>query len=351
MAELIKDLFKVEFISEFGENLAKTINFDNTKFLNEVFSDDWQIMEFKQRMRHISTCLANNLPTDYSQNIDAIIKVLIKMNREEDTFSFPFIFVPDYVQEHGINDFDKSMQSIEIITQYISCEFAIRPFIIQYEEATMKQMQSWAKHLNWSVRRLASEGCRPRLPWAMSLPKYKKDPTPILPILKMLRDDEHENVRNSVANNLNDISKEHPELILELLKEWFIDTPERLKLIKHAARTLLKKGNPKAMELFGFANPESIHISDITIPNSVDIGNNMEFAFTLKNTADTAKKVRIEYAIYFLKSNNEHSKKVFKISEKQYSGLEDRIIQKKTLFPYNHNTKILSRYPLPIHNN
>ena len=133
----------------------------------------------------------------------------------------------DYVEVYGLDDWEASIPALEEFTQQFSAEFAIRPFIVRYPERTMAQMLTWAGHESAEVRRLASEGCRPRLPWGIRLQDLVADPSPILPILERLKNDESESVRRSVANNLNDISKDNADVVLDLLPAWQADPPTR----------------------------------------------------------------------------------------------------------------------------
>ncbi|MCC5940210.1 MAG: DNA alkylation repair protein, partial [Balneolaceae bacterium] len=178
-----------------------------------------------------------------------------------------------------------------------------------------QQMLNWSRHHHSHVRRLASEGCRPRLPWAMALPRFKKDPAPILPILENLKDDPSEFVRRSVANNLNDISKDHPKLVLEIGKRWIGADVNRDKIIKHACRTLLKSGDVRALELFGFLEPSDIEILHFECDSSVNMGKHLKFSFIVKNGGKKRSKVRIEYGIDYMKSNGSTNRKIFQISE------------------------------------
>jgi 3-methyladenine DNA glycosylase AlkC len=175
----------------------------------------------------------------------------------------------------------------------------------------------WAEDKDAKVRRLASEGCRPRLPWAMALPKFKKDPSPILPILEKLKDDASEDVRRSVANNLNDISKDNPDLTLEICEKWSGQSENTDKIVKHACRTLLKAGNKRALAIFGYSDPSSIGVDNLSLDKkNLKIGDDLTFSFDI--TVATKSKVRLEYAVYFVKAKGKISKKVFKISEKDY---------------------------------
>lgn len=146
----------------------------------------------------------------------------------------------NYVEQYGLDDYETSVKAIERITQFTSCEFSVHPFIIRYPNEMMVQILIWSKHENWGVRRLASEGCRPRFPWAMALPHLKKDPALIIPILENLKNDPARFVRLSVAYNLNDIVKDNPETVMELVKRWKGESEEVDWIIKHGCRTLLK---------------------------------------------------------------------------------------------------------------
>jgi len=179
----------------------------------------------------------------------------------------------------------------------------------------MAQMGLWAESKSHHVRRLASEGCRPRLPWAMALPEFKQEPGPVLLVLEKLKNDESEYVRRSVANNLNDISKDNPQLVIEVARNWLGDNRKLDWVVKHACRTLLKQGQPEIMELFGFAKPDHIKIKEFVAQPSVEIGDNLDFSFTLETQHKKLGKLRIEYVIDFVKKNGNLSRKIFKISE------------------------------------
>ncbi|MEM6379812.1 MAG: DNA alkylation repair protein, partial [Bacteroidota bacterium] len=230
--------------------------------------------------------------------------------------NFANLIFPDFVEQYGMDALETSLDALELYTQYGSSEFGIRPFIITYEKETMKRMSSWAESDNVHIRRLASEGCRPRLPWAMALPKYKDDPSPIFPILEKLKADPEDYVYRSVANNLNDISKDHPELVLEVGERWYGQHPNTDWAVKHALRTLLKKGNTRAMRLFGFGDPSKIKVNNLQLSEAIPIGVELHFNFDLEVSAPG--KVRLEYAVDYLKKLGSYSRKVFKISENTY---------------------------------
>jgi 3-methyladenine DNA glycosylase AlkC len=195
-------------------------SFPVEEFINSTMDETWDGLELKARGRQVTLNLAKFLPADYKEALAVIDKAVA--NYTSGAFMFGFSF-PDFVEVYGQDEsnWDLSISALERYTVYWSSEMAVRPFIIRYEERMMAQMIAWSKHENEHVRRLASEGCRPALPWAIALPKYKKDPAPVLPILEQLKADPSQYVRKSVANNLNDISKTHPDLVVKLAKDWY----------------------------------------------------------------------------------------------------------------------------------
>ena len=272
MAEPFKNMYNEQFFDLFTKDLKLVIDdFDAHGFVSQVMDDEWEGRELKQRWIHITSILKKFLPADYKEAIAKILELLdhVKSTRPDfsviDDTKFGLmleygVILNNYVEQYGLDDYETSVKAIEKITQFTSCEFVTHPFIIKYPDEMMKQMLVWSKHGHWGVRRLASEGCRPRLPWAMALPNLKKDPTPIIPILENLKNDPARFVRLSVANNLNDIAKDNPEIVIDLAKKWKGESKEVDWIIKHGCRTLLKQGIPEVMELFGFDSVSYTHL-------------------------------------------------------------------------------------------
>lgn len=311
MAELLKDMYNKKTINEFALSIKSAYpKFQTEDFSNDVFDHEWNDLELKGRMKKVTATLGKYLPKDYEESIH----ILNKIAHEHSGF-FAIIF-PDFVETFGQDEkyLDLSIESLKRYTPYSSSEFAVRPFIINHEERMLKEMLLWSTDQDEHVRRLASEGIRPSLPWAIALPKYKKDPTPILPILENLKNDESLYVRKSVANNLNDISKTHPELVINIAKRWYGQSKHTDWIVKHALRTLLKRANKDALEIFGYHDSSMINVNDFNITkDKISIGDNLEFSFNISSSMDT--KVRLEYSIDFVKKNNKMSNKVFQISE------------------------------------
>ncbi|RDY60641.1 DNA alkylation repair protein [Flagellimonas nanhaiensis] len=352
MAELLKTIYSDSFFERFLKSFEEVLpQFDSAGFMKSVHDAEWESRELKQRMRHITLCLGNYLGDDYKKNVGTILD-LVEILRQDDygIDTLGFIFLPDFIEVYGQDEFEISMNAMETVTQFVSCEFAIRPFTLKNQEAAFAILLKWSKHQNLHVRRLSSEGCRPRLPWAMGLPNLKKDPSAILPILENLKNDESEYVRRSVANNVNDISKDHPAIAIDLVKKWHGTNPNMDWVAKHASRTLLKQGNNEIMQLFGFGDIDHIKCKDFkVITPKIRIGESLEFSFKLQNTNTASSKIRVEYGIYYQKANGTLSRKVFKISEKEYPGKSiSEIIRKQSFKPITTRVYHLGKHEVSI---
>ena len=311
MSELLKNMYNHESLSELAWDIQSVYTpFQIEQFLKSTMDNTWDNLELKGRVRQISINLGKFLPADYSSALNIIDKVVANYA------GFWGIFFPDFVEIYGQDEanWDLSISALEKYTPYSSSEFAVRPFIIKHEERMMAQMLAWSKHKNEHVRRLASEGCRPALPWGQALSKYKTDPSPVLHILEHLKADTSLYVRKSVANNLNDISKTHPDLVAKIAKDWYGKNERTDWIVKHGCRTLLKKGNRDVLSIFGLDNVVSIGVEDFTLnATSIAIGEDITFSFTV--LTKEATKIRLEYGIDYVKSNGKRNRKCFQISE------------------------------------
>lgn len=328
MPEPLKNLYTPAFISTLANAVhAEWQAFNREEFTALVFDAAWQERELKARMRHITQCLHATLPSAYRDALAILFPVASRFS------GFLPMFFPDFVELYGQDDVEASLPALEHFTQYSSSEFAVRPFIVRNPERMMEQMLAWARHNNHHVRRLASEGCRPRLPWAMALPVLKKDPSPIVPVLETLKADSSEYVRRSVANNLNDIAKDNPALVLDIARQWLGDNPDTNWIVRHACRTLLKRGNEEALALFGFTNNIPVEVQELIVqPTCLAIGDTVEFSFALHVRANEPLQVRVEYGVDFVKANGSTSRKIFRISERVCQPNEVVQFQKKHSF-------------------
>ncbi|MEO9473886.1 MAG: DNA alkylation repair protein [Cyclobacteriaceae bacterium] len=325
MAEPLKDRFlQLPFLEAFGASISRVYpDWSQPKFLDHIYTTEWEAMELKERMKQVSLAVGKCLPQDFGQAVE-ILKAA-----SDGKQSFDGLVYAEFVLHHGQDNPDIALDALEVFTQLGSAEFAIRPFIMKYEDLTMKRMRDWSKHKNVHVRRLASEGCRPRLPWAPALPAFKKDPSPILPILENLKDDPELYVRKSVANNLNDLTKDNADLVLDLLERWNKDPSANTKwIIKQALRGLIKSGNERALAILGYreANAE---IKNLSFPKSVTLGDKFKITFDLSNIGKSTTDLMIDYIIYHQKANGKLTPKVFKLSNLKLEPGESKSLTKQ----------------------
>jgi len=316
MAEPLKAMYNEGFLREFAEKVRGAYGaFDSERFVRIVLGEGWEELELKQRMRRISESLRETLPAGYEEAIGVLEAIA------DECRGFAYLFFPDFVERFGLEHWERSIAALEKFTALSSAEFAVRPFIKRDQARMMAQMEAWSRHPNEHVRRLASEGCRPRLPWGEALAALKRDPGPILPILERLKADPSEYVRRSVANNLNDISKDHPELVLGIAKSWSGGGEETDRIVRHACRGLLKAANPEAMELFGIVPLASVEATKWEVePAVAEIGQSVEFRYELRMPEGGEAKLRIELAVSFPRSTGKLYRKLFKLSEKVVPG-------------------------------
>lgn len=329
MAEQLKELFSKDFV-EFVSIKTKEYysSFDEKNFQKKIFNKNWKNLELKERMRFIVLTLNDFIPLPYPKQLEVLKKV--KKDLEyKDSMGLQSMIFQDFVEVFGLDDYENSIKALEAFTIESSSEFAIRQFILKYEDKTMTQMKIWAKDKNEHIRRLASEGCRPRLPWAIALPIFKKDPSKVLEIIELLKNDKSLYVRKSVANNLNDISKDNPTLVIEFVKNNLGKTKELDWICKHASRTLLKRGNKDILKLFDYGCIEHIKVKGFNFDSKVNIGASFNFNFALESEVPLGN-LRVEYAVYYLKSNGTHSKKVFMISQNEIKENKKSFIKKQS---------------------
>ena len=327
----LKDMFNRETVGKLSEAIAAAYpGFRETAFIKRVFNQGWDQRALKERVRHITLTLGALLPEDYQEALAILRTALPRLGQQ----GFEKMVFPDFIEVYGLEDWGRSIPALEFFTQHVSAEFAIRPFIDRYPKETLEQMLLWATHTHPGVRRLASEGCRPRLPWGIRLKALVLDPAPIFPILEILKDDAREEIRRSVANNLNDISKDHPEVILEILNKWEDPGNEnRTRLIKHALRTLLKSGHPGALELLGFSSSPEIIVNNLFLePKTISLGEEVLFSFEIISRGDAEQRLMIDYIVYFMRANGKQNPKVFKLSQKTIQPGERIQITKKHSF-------------------
>ncbi|OKP90228.1 DNA alkylation repair protein [Paenibacillus sp. P32E] len=322
MAEPLKAMYNEEFLRGFGTKVKEVHgSFDLEGFVAAAMRGPWEALELKGRMRRITETLGTFLPRRYEDALEILFAI------DEECVGFPYLFFPDFVEVYGTSDehFELSMTALERFTPRSSAEFAVRPFLLHDPQRMMAQMLQWSKHPNEHVRRLSSEGSRPRLPWGQALPMFKRDPSPVLPVLEQLKADPSLYVRKSVANNLNDIAKDHPEVVIDTVRRWKGVSAHTDWIVRHGCRTLIRKADPEIMALFGYASQENetpLAVSAVLSvePAELHIGDSCELAYALSIREGEAVRIRVEYGIDFVKAGGKTSRKLFLLSDKTVPG-------------------------------
>lgn len=330
---LKESLFNEESVAGFAAAIQGVYPvFDVEAFLAGVFDEAWPGRALMERMRHVTTVLHAGLPADYQKAAALLIEAAPRLPGG----GFIDMVPCDYAAVYGLDDLAASIPLLEEATKLTSAEFAIRPFIEKYPAPMMAQMLAWAGHEHAGVRRLASEGCRPRLPWGIRLQGLVEDPAPILPILEKLKHDPEESVRRSVANNLNDISKDHPGVVLDLLRRWNAAEAGHKEIewiTGHALRTLVKAGDPRALELLGYPADPQITVRQVRVePQRVAIGQAVTLTYELESTGETDQNLMVDYVVYLLRANGQQTAKVFKHKKITLEPGQAVQIQKKQSF-------------------
>ncbi len=284
------------------------------KFRAEVFLqtalEGLEARTLMQRVHQCAVAAEAALPGAYQQKVAVLRKLAPRLGH-----AFVAIFLCDFVATFGRDEFDFSMEALRFFTPFGSAEFAVRPFLVEDQARALQTMRQWALDPDEHVRRLASEGSRPRLPWGLRLAALVRDPAPTLPILEALKTDDSLYVRRSVANHLNDITKDHPDFVLQLLEGWELEKAELRWIAKHACRTLIKRGNPRALKLFGFGKKAEIIAGLHTSPKVLALGDRLTLNAAITSTSTRAQRLVIDYVIHYVKAGGGAFEKVFKWTE------------------------------------
>ncbi len=322
MAEPFKNLFNPTMIAAMGNHLQASNPSFNKKLFIKNASNGLDSLELKARAIQIQTALDPLLPTDFRAACEMILGSLSPKTDEDwladdihtlGISGWAIMPLAEIVAARGLSDFDYAMNVLAQLTKRFTSEFAVRPFFLADENRAVEIACDWARDDNYHVRRLASEGSRPRLPWGLRLQNFVTDPTPLIPLLETLRDDPSEYVRRSVANSLNDIAKDHPDKIAGIATDWLIDaSKERTRLIKHACRSLIKSGHAPTLAALGYGPPK-LKVEPISLDkDEVQMGESIGFSVSFESTAKTSQSLIVDYVVHHQKANGTTTPKTFK---------------------------------------
>jgi len=334
---LFKDVFNPDLVARMGQRIkAVSSEFDENSFYNNIVPKLIPL-SLSERSALICENLYTHLPGAYNKAISILLSTFEQPAETSEMTGFEgFCFMPiaKYVSIYGLEkeDFDISMNALIEITKRFTSEDAIRPFIRKYPQQTFEYLYKWTADENVHIRRLVSEGTRPRLPWSSVLREFIDDPKPVLDLLEELKQDSELYVRRSVANNLNDIAKDHPQLVVRTLKRWKSMNDKGTQwIISHASRTLLKQGLPEALDLLGYPTNVQISVDNLTLnKEECKMGDEIEFSFDLISKATEEQNLMIDFVVHYMKANGKTAPKVFKLSKKKIPA-EGRFSFKKKL--------------------
>lgn len=318
-------------ISQTAKAIARNYKDFDQKKLTKNIGAELLPLELKERVILVAKKLKELLPADQKKAL-LILKGAIKQNDKDSIGLSGFSVWPltEYVSRFGLEEFDLSMEVLKEMTKVFTGEWAVRAFFLSDEKRTLKHFKKWVKDDNVHVRRLVSEGSRPLLPWGQKLPAFVKDPELTWELLEILKHDEEEYVRKSVANHLNDHSKNHPDFIVKKLLSWQKENSEDKNIdwiIRHASRTLIKKGHKEAFRLHGVESGKVKVLSQKILTKKVELGKVLKVEVEFQNLGSKKLKVILDHEVHLLKANKKHNIKCFKGKSVELSSKEIKKVE------------------------
>ena len=359
MADAFKLLIDRTRIREAGFHLQRVWrDFDRRGFEKQALSG-LDALEFKARAMQVADALEAFLPEDFDRAA-GLIETSLGPPGEGDGLGFRtaqdglagWICWPlgEYISRRGIGSPERALIALHALTRRFTAEFAIRPILLRHPDVVFRTLQAWTRDPSAHVRRLVSEGSRPRLPWGLQLKPLIADPSPTLPLLRALQDDGSAYVRRSVANHLNDIAKDHPERVAAWLQEHLPGaSQQRRALLRHASRTLIKQGHAPTLKAWGLGRVFKGEASFRVTPKRLRIGETLQLQVDLRSQARQSQSLAIDYLVHYVKSNGGTSAKVFKGWTLNLAAGEFRRLKKthsfrpvttRTLFPGAHRLQL-----------
>ncbi len=336
-----RDVFNPALVDELADSIHRAWpDFERDDFVNAI-APHLPELSFGDRSSLIADSLRRFLPDDHPDGYKTAVSILIAALPPEPTSDSlsgfdGFIIMPQclFVSRYGLDEFDISINALYEMTKRFTAEGDIRPFLQKYPARTMAFLHKLTQDSSPFARRLASEGTRPRLPLSSRLPAFQKDPTPVIELLEKLKEDPNLMVRRSVANNLNDIAKDNPDVVAKTLERWQkVNTPEMDWLIAHSLRTMLKQGHHGALRLMGYDPDVQVVVSGLKLnSDEIRVGEGLTFSFKVTSGEKRPSSLMIDYAIHYMKANGRQKPKVFKAAKKNIAPGETIVIEKTRSF-------------------
>ncbi|WP_455202258.1 DNA alkylation repair protein [Kaarinaea lacus] len=312
MQPLKDQFFNTAFYRQLSQDLSDIDSNIDARQFYLACTKNLSELELKQRMQRTADVCRLFFPDNYPEALKRLYAYAEMINENK----FCYMFMPDFVARFGAHDFKRSMQALKDFTVYSSSELAIRVFLQNDFDRSLDVVKKWTGNKNVHIRRLASEGTRPRLPWAMRVKALLDNPDHSLPILQDLKTDNEKYVQKSVANHLNDISKDHPQKMLKLVKSWDANEQSIAWIIRHASRTLIKQGNNQALAIFGAHKKPEIKIRKFKLNSGKRVlGDDLIIELELDSLATYPQQLIIDYKIHYVKASGQLSPKVFKLKK------------------------------------
>lgn len=313
MASALKD--------QFGPSVPRAIaamiravyaDFPQEDFLRDALAG-YGPLSLTGRGFQIAESLRQHLPRDYPKAVDVLLASAGQPHEHQANGGMAaFLYMPHlfFVARHGLDHFEDSMRAQHALTQRFTAEYSIRAFLEKHPEATLARLREWTGDASQHVRRLVSEGTRPRLPWAPRLRAFQKDPRPVLELLELLKDDPELYVRRSVANNLNDIGKDHPALLTAVAKRWLRGaSADRRWIVNHALRSAVKRADLGALGALGYGSKAEVSLLDKRIvPARAKIGGSVTVSFQLANKSAKPQRIMVDLVVHFVKARGTGAK-------------------------------------------
>ena len=346
MADSLKTFFSNTLVRRLAHDIARI----HPDFPARAFTNDacrgLDALELLDRGRHIAGALGTHLPASYPDALEVLLRSLGPEHATDELIGAgmaPFFYLPHtlFVVERGLEHFDLSMRAQYELTKRFSAESSIRAFIGRDPDRALVFLHSWATDANPHVRRLVSEGTRLRLPWAVRVGWLDQNPARVLALLEMLKDDASTMVRRSVANNLNDLGKVRPDLLIRTAAAWLEDASvERRALVEHALRSAVKRGDADALRLLGYGQKPRVAVRDVTFrPRRVRIGGRAAMTFGIASTSTRPQQLLVDVAVHFVKARGVGAPKVFKLGRIAL-GPRERVDLKATFSLAVHTTRV-----------